>query len=459
MPKRLRALAILLTCMPCPGLGQSLPERDRIGELEERLAALEAELERFREELGRLREGRSEAAREAPAETRASEIQPGRPSSGPADPGAVGLESPDGSVNARVRGYFQADGRFFPQGADAATRNTFLLRRVRPVLQVTALEAFEMRLMPDFGGDRAQIQDLTIHWRILPSFQLTAGRFKSPVGLERLQSAIALHFVERGLPTHLVPNRDIGVILHGRLREGSLDYAAGVFNGARDGASAGIDVDSHKDLALRIFSHPFRNRGAGSLRGLGIGLAATYGRHEGPPRNYATTGQQDFLRFLPGVVHDGTLWRLSPQGYYYRGPLGVLAEWTLSSQELRRNESRESLQHRAWQVVTSFVLTGEEASHQGVRPRRNVGDGGRGALEVAARVGQLRIDPQAFPLFAAPGENSARATGLGLAVHWYLSRHVRWTLDYGRTGFLSPRLDLPSRSPEHTLFGRLQFAF
>ena len=40
---------------------------------------------------------------------------------------------------------------------------------------------------------------------------LTAGKFKVPVGLERLESATDIRFIERGFPTSLVPNRDLGV--------------------------------------------------------------------------------------------------------------------------------------------------------------------------------------------------------------------------------------------------------
>jgi phosphate-selective porin OprO/OprP len=38
-----------------------------------------------------------------------------------------------------------------------------------------------------------------------------AGQYKAPVGLERLQSASAIVFLERAFPTELAPNRDRGV--------------------------------------------------------------------------------------------------------------------------------------------------------------------------------------------------------------------------------------------------------
>ena len=41
------------------------------------------------------------------------------------------------------------------------------------------------------------------------------GKFKPPVGLERLVSDSDMLFVERALPTDLVPNRDVGVQVYG----------------------------------------------------------------------------------------------------------------------------------------------------------------------------------------------------------------------------------------------------
>ncbi len=61
------------------------------------------------------------------------------------------LKSADGQYTLKLRGYAQADGRFFPSDDAAAIPNNFFLRRARPILEVTVGRYFGFRIMPDFG--------------------------------------------------------------------------------------------------------------------------------------------------------------------------------------------------------------------------------------------------------------------------------------------------------------------
>ena len=86
--------------------------------------------------------------------------------------------------------------------------------------------------------------------------------------------------MERGLPTFLVPTRDLGVQVWSDLREGLVSYAIGGFNGARDSGNADVgDIDSNdaKDVAARVFTQPFLETNWEMLRGFGIGMGFSYG--------------------------------------------------------------------------------------------------------------------------------------------------------------------------------------
>ena len=186
------------------------------------------------------------------------------------------LKSTDGAFQLKLRGLLHADSRWFFEGESPSNDDTFLLRRVRPIIEGTVFNIFDFRLTPDFAGDRTVIQDAYVDARFLPWLQLKGGKFKTPFGIERLQSASNIRFVERALPNNLVPNRDIGAELHGDLGQGLLSYSFAWLNGINDGRSSedfgDVDNNIDKDVAARIFAHPFQNTGLVPLQGLGWGL-------------------------------------------------------------------------------------------------------------------------------------------------------------------------------------------
>jgi len=122
------------------------------------------------------------------------------------------------------------------------------------------------------------------------------------------------------------------------------------------------------------------------------------------------------------------------------------------------------LQHRAWQVATGYVLTGEDASFANLVPRHPFSwtDGSWGAWQVVARYSRLKLDDDTFPLFAAPATNADEAAAVGLGVNWYLSGTVRTSLDYFQTHFDTPAVSSSSqilRQDEKALISRFQLSF
>lgn len=376
--------------------------------------------------------------------------------------GGFFLQSGDGDFQLKLGGYMQTDGRFFVDNDDAGT-DQFVLRRLRPVLQGTVYRHFSFKIMPEFGeGKEGEILDAYLDFHYFPELTLRAGKFKAPVGLERLQSSKYLLFVERSLTDNLVPNRDTGIQLHGKLFGSSLSYALGVFNGVQDRGSADSDANDGKTLAGRLFLEPFRNSGRGYLKGLGVGLGGSWtqkGSQTLP--TYKSSGRETFFRYLTGVSGEGTHYRFSPQGYYYLGPFGVLGEYVGSFQEVRLGVTERELNNRAWQVAVSYVLTGENASYRGVKPSRPFAPGkdGWGAVELAARFSELKVDHDAFPLFASSTASARKAQDFTLGVNWHLDQNVKAVLNYEQTEFDGGGAGARDRETEKAALFRLQLAF
>lgn len=378
----------------------------------------------------------------------------------------------DGQFKLILRGYMQGDGYFFINNHTVSS-SQFLMRRVRPVLEGTVFRNFDFKVMPDFAGSKATLFDAYLDVNYIPELRLQAGKFKAPLGLERLESARHLLFVERGLTKDLVPVRDIGIQLHGDLFGGALSYATGIFNGAPDYGNPDSDANSDKDFDGRVFAQPWKKTEVAPLKGLGFGIAGSYGHEHGSTSNtdlpaYITSAQVTFFNYVTNssdpaktAIALGTHSRISPQGYYFWGPLGLLADYVTSGQGVAGGGKSASLRHNAWQAVGSYVLTGEAATFDGVTPAHpfNPWTGTWGALQVAARYATLDVDQDAFRNgFADPTKSARQAKEWAVGANWYLNSNVKFVLDYSNTDFKGGTAH-GDRPTEKVILSRLQIAF
>src|SRR5690606_3518815 len=130
--------------------------------------------------------------------------------------------------------------------------------------------------------------------------QVRAGKLQPSVSLERDQSRDQNFFLELAYPATLVPNRDVGVELQGKLADGRLAYALGLYDGTVDGGSTNANADGELELATRLHWRPLAARENGD--DLGFGLAGTWGDRGGSPAPYRTVGQQPLFAWAEGVV-------------------------------------------------------------------------------------------------------------------------------------------------------------
>src|SRR3954470_17185714 len=216
-----------------------------------------------------------------------------------------GFKSADGDFGIQLRGVLQVDSRTFFNDAGVVGNDGLLLRRARPILQGTVFRDFDFVFVPDFGGSSPQIFDAYLNYRYNPEFQLQAGKFKSPIGLEQLQADQDLMFNERALPTALVPNRDVGFMLHGHILDGTISYSAGIFNGVGDARNSNnADFEDDKAFEGRLFFEPFKKTSISALQGFGFGVSGSYESQQrtniaglpntagGSLAGFATDGQQ-----------------------------------------------------------------------------------------------------------------------------------------------------------------------
>jgi phosphate-selective porin OprO/OprP len=164
---------------------------------------------------------------------------------------------------------------------------------------------------------------------------------------------------------------------------------------------------------------------------------------------------------IPAVTGDGDRVRYSPQAYWYAGPLGFMAEYVSSEQEMRRDTEREDLTNEAWQVALSYALTGENASYKGLIPAKPFapGKGSWGAFEIAARYNSIDFDDDSFPIFADPDASATEAKGWTVGLNWYLNRWIKVAVNYDQTSFDGGAAGGSDRDTEDTILTRIQLSY
>jgi len=386
-----------------------------------------------------------------------------------------GFKSADGQFEYKLRGLLQLDyrnigGTAFPDAVDG-----FTARRIRPTFEGTVFGKYGFRFTPEFGENKSSVVDAYLDVKEDPAFQVRVGKFKPFVGLERLQSAADIKFIERSyVSNNILPNRDLGVSVFGDVLNKKVNYSFGVFNGVSDGGEATTtqDIDNGKEYTARLFTTPFIDADNG-LQGLGFGVATTYGQTKGSTSleyrgrisgvtsglgTYKTPGQANsFFSYQNTistttptddkfVVANGQHLRWTPQAYYYKGPLGVIAEYAESSQAVARYigtgntatslTNSDTLNNYAWQIAASWLITGEEASFKGVKPFspfKAGSEGGWGAFELLARFQENKLDQKASTYGDTLKGYALGARTFGVGLNWYLSDSSKLAINYDVT--------------------------
>ena len=406
------------------------------------------------------------------------------------------ISSNDKKHQVRIRGAVQADGRFFSEDDLNKSTDSFDLKQARFWVEGYVFKNIYYKIMPDFAAGSNILPDAYIDYAYDPAINLLVGKFKPSISLERLQGDSDGTFLERAFPTYLASNRDVGIQIHGAFGKpgytaesvpGPIDtknfltYQIGVDNGSGDDGSpnnegkAGYDS---KEFVGRIFSHPFQHTNT-VLEGLGVGLAGSFGDSNAQTlKDQATplgrTKYLDYTKTLnkdPSNVltSDGNRNRLYPQAYWYTGPFGLMGEYAISTQQLSgKNKAGDSInieqENKAWQVLTSYVITGEDNSFGAIKPIQNFDPvkGTWGAWQLAARWSEIDIDKDTFQLI----DNSKaanHATAWTLGVNWYLNSYALIRANYEQVSFdggaEKDSKQLSNRAIEQVFATRFQLSF
>ncbi|MCU0243060.1 MAG: OprO/OprP family phosphate-selective porin [Vicinamibacteria bacterium] len=363
------------------------------------------------------------------------------------------VKSADGTSSVRLTGVVQIDHRALSGAVDKSS--TFSIRRVNMGVvgswnKLTDY-CFEMEMSAldptaTFSPRRLAIHNAYVGLTLATGLKLRAGQFKVPFETETTNfSDRYIDFSERSWIQRLVPGRDTGVMLHGELFKGRVDYAAGVFNGSTNesGGKNAIDTNRGKDLVAQARYRPLAASRQKWLKNLQLGGGYTTGDSTGDGLSSIASNDSGLrvLTIESGVTGDERRARLAGEIYWMGGPFSVKGEVAELKADLARASQVRTIEMQAYFVSASWLLTGEEKVAGRVTPKKDFSlkDKTWGSWEIAARLSGFSnrhaFDGLATQRLADPALSTNSLRSLSFALNWRLNALSRMVFCYTRESY------------------------
>ena len=352
----------------------------------------------------------------------------------------------------------QIEGRFYQQGGQNPTHDTFALPRQWWMLSGRITKPWEYFLSFQNGFDSITGLDIFLNAHYDDRVQLKAGRFKTPFTYEFYTEPIqGLIQPERSLFfNNFALNRSVGGQIWGRLfnTTAPLDYAVGIFNADRNSFLATSDA---KNVLGYLNWRPFATFVDTPLENFVFGGSVMAGNQTNTtnPQTLrtvvATSGNAvngvPFLSFNSNARESGTraFWDLHAAWYYKQ--LSLIAEWQSGYDDyaLTTNlAAHDRLGVESYYVQAGYFITGETVSGRNVvKPLKDFdirkGRAGLGAIELTGRFNSLNISKNVFSSGLADGNlwtSNLYTTDAGF--NWYINQYVKIYFDWQHAVFGNP---------------------
>jgi phosphate-selective porin len=396
------------------------------------------------------------------------------------------IKSPDGQFSISPYGYVNTDYRAYK--GDGAPSNTFFLRQARFGFQGSYGSHFDFALLSDAAATTGSVvRDVYLNVRIRPEFQFQAGQFKAPFAQETGIGDTSLDFVERGFQSMLYPSaasayRSPGAAIHGDIDGGVMQYWVGAFNGK---GYALANTTNQPEVVGRLRFYPWRKTKSDWLKQLAVGGSVDFARSRGlsGDQSFAGTLPDNAYNFFPQFAINGPIQRYNGEFTYLKSRFSLRGEY--DELNMSRNNvgseqsgglgfiSLPSIIARAWDISTTYLLTGEKRPENGT-PRVNhpmfgpdtPGGKGRGfgAWELAFRYTGIQAnEPQAslqnyYVQGFVPGFND-HTDEFTFGLNWYPNYWVKYVLNVGIDQLKEPSVIGTEPQNFFVVMQRLQFRF
>jgi phosphate-selective porin OprO and OprP len=396
------------------------------------------------------------------------------------------IRSPDGQFSISPYGYVNTDYRAY--SGEGSPANTFLLRQARFGFQGNYGSHFDFAILADAAATSGSVvRDVYLNARYRPELQFQAGQFKAFFGQEAGIGDTSLDFVERGLQSILYPsaasaNRSPGAAFHGDIDGGVMQYWVGAFNGK---GYALVNTTNQPEVVGRLRFYPWRKTKNAWLKQFAFGGSVDFGRSRGlsGDLSYNSALPDAAYSFFPQFPINGDTQRYNGEFAYIKDHFSLRGEYVQLNMDRTNIGSLQAgwlgymslpvIRSKAWDVSTTYLLTGEKRPENGT-PRVNrplfgpdtPGGQGRGwgAWEVAFRFtgiqGNEPGDQYSSPIqtWTVPTFNN-HTNEYTIGLNWYLNYWVKYVVNLGIDQLREPSVIGQEPGTYYVVTQRLQFRF
>ncbi|WP_165065887.1 OprO/OprP family phosphate-selective porin [Paludisphaera rhizosphaerae] len=388
-----------------------------------------------------------------------------------------GFKSLDDEYQLRFRVLDQTDFKVFSPGNQVPATSGLYIPRVRIYFEgnLTRLFDYEVSIQRSVEGVW-DLLDGNVDINIDPRFRLKFGRTLVPYSYDWYDH-LEQYFItpERSLfPLNFGLSRSVGLMAHGRLFDGRLQYAVGGFDGHLVGLA---DDNTTRDVVSYINTRPFlRSEEFPLLRDLNLGISGYMGQQIAPQaplpmRTSIQSSENDeaaarassvFLEWDDRAFLLGGHSALAAHIAWYVGGLSFEAEWQGSRDRYALSGGPLhplSVPVKGNHFTLAYFLTGEK-----VRDRSRVDplhpfdpakhSWGPGAIELFARYSELQLGDELFRAGLADPNKWTNGMGMtDIGLNWYLTSYIKIYLDWQRSYYDTPvQLNENLRSLRNDLF-------
>lgn len=251
------------------------------------------------------------------------------------------------------------------------------------------------------NDDSFSFFDVRLDIPVLPKANVSIGKQKEPISMERLMTLVNLPMQERSTVSDaLLPSRNVGIVVSSNFFDDRVSVAASAFNNWLDKDQPSSRSDNATQFIGRTTWAAIVTDQQSNILHLGLGL-----RHSNGKEGYATSVSPEFNNapnfIRTELIDTDDIVSYQMEASFRSGPYWLHSEYIRTDVDNKGQQNDPS--YAGYHITASWILTGEMRPYNfraGIFGRvpvsRSVQQNGWGAIELSTRYSALDFSDDAL---------------------------------------------------------------